>query len=275
MDKSNWCSIIVALLVAFLNTKIVLSSVHTDGDEFNVFYMGSDIYNGEVYARNTSSPTNYTIIFEYIAPSYANYVDYYKLDINAPSEAVVNIVNDAPNYGPKTIKLNMKITNATLLKVHLVLRGHAHATNSYFPFRIIKDQERRFKAKSFTLVYKHDSTQSESKNRQVVIGERQTGDKLLYFRRKRAIANDRVGVADTDFEYINHLEFITSVTFFVNSPSAVVFLNSSFIDTHQVNAVVYDLNLPEFSASMAVYGYDLPNLRDSYQKIVLSKTIEN
>lgn len=59
---------------------------------------------------------------------------------------------------------------------------------------------------------------------------------------------------------------------FFQSPSAIVFLNSSFIDTHQVNAVVYDLNQPEFSASIAVYGYDLPNMRDSYEKIILSKT---
>lgn len=134
-----------------------------------------------------------------------------------------DIVNDAPNYGPKTVKINMKITNATSLRVHLVLKGNIFIDHSgYFPFRIIKPQERQFEPKSFTLVYKHDPEQSKSKHRQVTVGERQTGDKLLYFRRKKAVAN--VGIADTDFEYINNLEFITSVTFFVNV-STRIFVN--------------------------------------------------
>lgn len=131
------------------------------------------------------------------------------------SQVIVDIENDAPNYGPKTVKIHMMIFNATDLKVHLLLKGIMRGiTNIYFPFRIIKPQERQFKPKSLTVVYEHDPKESASKNRQITIGERQTDDKLLYVEQKRSTLDSRI--ANADFQFMNNSVFITSITFSFN-----------------------------------------------------------
>lgn len=59
--------------------------------------------------------------------------------------------------------------------------------------------------------------------------------------------------------------------FFLQTSSAIAFMNSTFITEHSVDAIVYDLNYPEFRANMIVYGYDSSSKPSTYKPIVLSR----
>lgn len=41
----------------------------------------------------------------------------------------------------------------------------------------------------------------------------------------------------------------------LQSPSAILFVNSTNIRDNSFDAIVYDLNRPEFTANMSIYGY--------------------
>lgn len=58
--------------------------------------------------------------------------------------------------------------------------------------------------------------------------------------------------------------------FLLQTPTAVAFINSTFVSEHRVDAIVYDLNFPEFEANMTVYGYKWSR-PGSYKPIVLAE----
>lgn len=52
------------------------------------------------------------------------------------------------------------------------------------------------------------------------------------------------------------------------SPTATAFLNSSFIQPHRFNAIVYDLNRPQFTVNINVYGYNTSDKPVLYKSIL-------
>lgn len=52
------------------------------------------------------------------------------------------------------------------------------------------------------------------------------------------------------------------------SPTAIAFINSTFLNENGFNCIVYDMNSPFFVANMSVYGYDNFDKPDTYKSIV-------
>lgn len=65
------------------------------------------------------------------------------------------------------------------------------------------------KPKTMTIIYGHNSTQT--RNRKVILGHRQKGDKLIQFESKNVTFMYRF--AETEFNYHNDKQFITAVGF--------------------------------------------------------------
>lgn len=70
----------------------------------------------------------------------------------------------------------------------------------------------------------------------------------------------------------NLLHSITLSSLSLQSPTAVAFVNTTFIKEDSLDVIVYDLNSPGFIANMSVYGYHYPKPL-GYKSIVLTKPI--
>lgn len=127
------------------------------------------------------------------------------------SEANIEVVDEEDTMISRTVKAIIHIFDAHNLTVHALLRGHIRINGfTYFPFRTIKRNQKKYDPKSITLVYEHSSW--SSKNRLVSIGERQPGDALLFQQSKVAIKHaDRM--ASSDFQFEDDTKSITSVDF--------------------------------------------------------------
>lgn len=111
----------------------------------------------------------------------------------------------------RTVKIIIKIFNALNLSARALLRGRTIVTSIYFPFRILKPNQKMFMPKSFTLIYEHNSM--PTRNRHVQFGERQTGDRLLHFESKEITSTLSNRLTATDFVYDNSQQSITSFEF--------------------------------------------------------------
>lgn len=89
------------------------------------------------------------------------------------------------------------------------MKGRTIVSSVYFPFRIWKSNQKEFMPKSFTLVYQHSSI--STRNRFIQFGDRQIGDRLLYFEAKKVMLSNRFAAAD--FLYENSQQSITSFAF--------------------------------------------------------------
>lgn len=101
--------------------------------------------------------------------------------------------------------------NATNLNVHALISGFISRLDIEDMLNRYSwiNQKRRFKTKSFTLIYEHNSTQT--KERFINIGERQTNDKLIHTESKLVTSVSRF--AEDDFQYEDELKSISCVEF--------------------------------------------------------------
>lgn len=72
---------------------------------------------------------------------------------------------------------------------------------------------------------------------------------------------------------------IYAVTFYpfffslLQTPTAVAFVNSTFVKKDSINVIVYDLNSPYFIANMSVYGFHYAHVGTNYKPIVKSQRL--
>lgn len=59
--------------------------------------------------------------------------------------------------------------------------------------------------------------------------------------------------------------------FLFQSPTAIAFVNSSFLGEHGIDAIAYDLNSPFFEANMSVYGYNYNDKPKTYKPLVIAR----
>lgn len=58
------------------------------------------------------------------------------------------------------------------------------------------------------------------------------------------------------------------LSFHSQSPTATVFLNSSYIQPQSFNAIAYDLNRPQFTMNVNVFGYHANDKPSQYKSII-------
>lgn len=131
------------------------------------------------------------------------------------SEAEIELIdNERDTFASKTVKAVLHIFDATDLMVYGIVRGKNIIVPFQFtPILLMRDGQRQYKPKTVIFVYEHSTTLT--KNRIVSLGERQTGDEILFEDAKTAetVANQ---ASSTDFSFENANKSITSVQFTIS-----------------------------------------------------------
>lgn len=176
------------------------------------------------------------------------------------------------------ISATLHITNGTDVEMWVRIFGFGASMSSRIftdPWTVDIIGDKLFEPKSFALVYAHNTTQT--RHPLIHMGARQPGDHLLKFDSKLIQRTSTTNFPESEFEYHQTDAYLTQVSFsfsvnvsfyadpyysFSNifvvslqSPTAILFVNSTNIGDNNFDAVVYDLNRPEFTANMSVYGY--------------------
>ncbi|XP_055316376.1 uncharacterized protein LOC129576024 [Sitodiplosis mosellana] len=220
------------------------------------------LWSKELFRHNLPHPKNHTLIFKYIGSELSPNITYAKFEVkNATSEGVIEVNTEKDKE--RTILAQLNIINGT--NFHVIAKIYGPSVSLIDVGRLQKaavgDQNT---PKTVTVVYAHNSTQT--RNRKVVLGHRQAGDKLIDFQTHNVTFSDRFPEAELQFHDKN--KCITSVGFSFDSATAIAFVNSTFVGEHGLNVIVYDLNSPFFVANMSIYGYDTFDKPETFKSIV-------
>lgn len=120
------------------------------------------------------------------------------------------------------------------------------------------------------------------------IGQRQPDDRLIHFSSQNVTIQSNFAASLFEFVgsqqqaiscvrfsfdvryYLNKINIIFAkhISLFMQSPTAVAFLNSSFIHENEFSAIVYDLSAVMFVANVSIFGYDEVFKPVTYQSIL-------
>lgn len=103
----------------------------------------------------------------------------------------------------------LNIVNGTNVVVRGKISGPSVSVFSGGMLQQLAKTSQRTVPKTMTVVYGHNST--KSRNRKIILGHRQQGDKLLRFESKNVTFMYRF--AETEFNYHNDKQSITAVAF--------------------------------------------------------------
>ncbi|XP_037046648.1 uncharacterized protein LOC119081670 [Bradysia coprophila] len=233
---------------------------------------GLDFYTNKVLNATQAIPKNYTILFEYVGSATSPLVDYCKITTNVNSTANFTLVEREK----KIVKATIHIPNAMNVTASIELSGdaaefqHSLQFSKVFPEHASKNAESR----SLAMVFVKNAVPSvEAKQySQNAIGVRQYGDELLYFESRNVTNVSRF--PSRSFEYVeDDKTHITYVGFSFNSPTAIAFINSTFILKQELSAIAYDMNTEHFMANVSIYGFRNFGLETTYKEIIESKEI--
>ncbi|XP_031630808.1 uncharacterized protein LOC116345515 [Contarinia nasturtii] len=216
-----------------------------------------------LFSQHLDQPKNYTLIFKYIASESSPNITFAKFEV--PGTKTQGSIDVSKEKGKeKTLQAQLNIVNGTNIHVTCKIYGPSvNLLDAATLGRMSSSTENN--PKTVTVIYGHNT--SKTRNRKVNLGLRQTGDKLINFQRKNVTLSYRF--PEAEFECKDKNNSITSVAFSFDSPTAIAFINSTYLSEHQVNVIAYDLNNPYFEANMSVYGYDSRVKPDSYKPIVI------
>lgn len=112
----------------------------------------------------------------------------------------------------KTLQAILTIRNASNIEVYASIYGPSvNIFDLYSLHRVdfSKVPLMKSKPKTFTVIYGHNATQT--RNRKIILGQRQMGDKMIAFQKKNVTFSYRF--AETEFQYQDDTKHITSVGF--------------------------------------------------------------
>ncbi|KAG4066041.1 hypothetical protein HA402_001288 [Bradysia odoriphaga] len=179
-------------------------------------------------------------------------VGYIEFDVNSPSTGTIEAINakqihPALNVDIPIVNFYAKININDTLNVKATMKIYKQGTYIYAPSLFNMDA-----TKSITTIHSK-SAQSAQKpiGTRTTIGRRQKGDELIHFQSRNVTNASRFpsGI----FEYSGQ-EYITYVGFSFNSPTAMVLINTTYIDEKEFNSIVYDMNTEHFVANISIYG---------------------
>ncbi|XP_055321222.1 uncharacterized protein LOC129577743 [Sitodiplosis mosellana] len=250
----------------WISNSFVAADIHTYGPSD---FKGEVILNRRIFIRNTTVPTNYTVLYKYVLNKLAGVVSYVEFNVaNCVSTGTVELLLGEGVRQDTVVTVNLHVMNCE----HLHINGRILGTEAsvatqlaFDPFRAEIYGDKLFEPKSFALIYAHNETRSM--DRFFKIGQRQTNDTVLMFD-EIIVKNELSPFPQYEIEYNEPNVFITQIEFQFDSPTATAFLNSSFIQPHSFNAIVYDLNRPQFTVNFNVYGYRASDKPSQYKSIL-------
>jgi len=262
---------ILVCIFGFLLFKQCGSDEHTYGT-----MKGLDFYENEILNTIQKVPKNYTIVFKYIGSAHSPFIDYCKIDVTATSIANFTAVDREK----KTVKATIHIFNATNVTATIYISGDAAKFQHSLDFvGFYHDHaSKNSPSKSIAMIFVRNSTQSVTRKPHFrnSIGLRQSGDELLYFESRNVTNSTRF--PSRSFEYIGDDKTkITYVGFSFNSPTAIAFVNTTFVLKNEFSTIAYDMNVEHFVANVSIYG--LKNIGRSseltsvYKEIIEPKEI--
>lgn len=127
------------------------------------------------------------------------------------------------NDKEKILQATITIINATDITVSASIHGSMMSvldTNMDSIKKINMFMNKVNSAKTFTVIYKHNSTQTQ--NRKFNLGQRQLGDKQLYFDTRNVTIGFRF--AEKEFKYNDPSKFITAIGFSMEVSAFTTFI---------------------------------------------------
>lgn len=109
----------------------------------------------------------------------------------------------------KTLQLMLNIVNGSNVTVSGWIFGPSVNILTDRTLQQYAKNGQRAGPKTMTVVYAHNSTQT--RNRKIILGHRQPGDRLIQFESKNVTFMYRF--AESEFKYHNEKQFITAVGF--------------------------------------------------------------
>ncbi|XP_031638359.1 uncharacterized protein LOC116350645 [Contarinia nasturtii] len=250
----------------WISSSFVAADKHSFGPSD---FKGEVILNRNIFERNTTIPTNYTIIYKYVLNKLAGVITFIEFDVaNCVSTGKVELKLNQGEREETVVTANLHVTNCEHLHVNArILGSEASATSQLAidPQRAEIYGDKLFEPKSFAFIYAHNETTTV--DRFFKIGQRQANDTVLTFD-EIVVNNEYNNFPQYEIDYNDPNAYITQIEFQFNSPTATAFLNSSFIQPHSFSAIVYDLNRPQFTVNFNVYGYQASEKPTQYKSIL-------
>jgi len=218
-------------------------------------------YDKAIFLKNTNNPTNYTVIFKYLAPESSHQINYVLIRTLSQSNATVEIKQEPGKE--RFVQSIINIINGTDVSIMASIYKASISMNLFA-------LDRNTRPKVFIVGYAHNTTQT--RDRKINLGQRQQGDEMIGFESKNVTLKNRF--AEHEFLFNAPNKFITSVGFSFSTPTAVAFVNSTFLKKDSLDVIVYDLNSPYFIANMSVYGFHYAQVGADYKPIVKSQKID-
>lgn len=195
-----------------------------------------------LFSKNLPKPQNYTLIFKYIGSELSPNITYARFNVQNtvsgffPRQlqprfhffflnwffAVAAVEPEKTSFAAlelslekdkeRTLQATINIVNGTRIHVTAAVHGPSVSVldaGSVQRFALLRNQA---VPKTMTIVYGHNAT--KTRNRKVILGQRQPGDKLIDFQTKNVTLSFRF--AETEFEYHDKQKHITSVGFSFN-----------------------------------------------------------
>lgn len=109
----------------------------------------------------------------------------------------------------KTLQAMINIVNGTNVRVTVKIFGPSVSVLTGGDLHLFAKHGQQTIPKTMTVIYAHNTT--KTRNRKIILGKRQSGDRLIQFESKNVTFKHRF--AETEFKYQNDKQFITAVGF--------------------------------------------------------------
>lgn len=203
---------------------------------------GDIILNRKIFSRNTTVPTNYTIVYKYIRAELSGLISFIEfecidcvciicfvlltshqlisLQFSFLLQNITGIISHETGIGLRketVVSSTLNIFNGTNVAVWIRIFGFGASMSSRIftdPFTVEIFGDKLFEPKSFALVYAHNTTQTRYNS--IHLGERQPGDHLLKFDSKFIQRTSTTNFPESEFEYGQTNAYLTHIFFSFN-----------------------------------------------------------
>ncbi|KAG4067682.1 hypothetical protein HA402_005454 [Bradysia odoriphaga] len=240
------------------------ASLHTWGQRG--YYDRNKLVETKLIEYNSTTPKNYTIIYRYYQ-HYMKPVSHIEINVNnTESNGYINRTTSGQYYYGTLRDIYLFTAQIHINNTKNVLATVTIYETNYLEFTyVLKGGPEN--NKSFTFLYMTDAFPSPQPYVQTSIGKRQTGDDLLHFESRTVTNYNRF--PSRVFSYGGAVgEYLTYVRFSLNSPTAMVLVNTSYVGEREFNAIAYDMNSDRFVANFSVFGIKSTSRPNGYLGIV-------
>lgn len=121
----------------------------------------------------------------------------------------------------KNVQVMLNVVNGTNVKITGKIYGPSVNVFNSDMLKQIAQSNQRTIPKTMTVIYGHNST--KTRNRKVILGHRQQGDRMIQFESKNVTYTYRF--AETEFKYHNDKQYVTAIAFSFDVSSKLLVIN--------------------------------------------------